>query len=327
MQFKCVNCGGNVVYDPKSGHMLCTSCHSVDTEEIVKQEDSYSCPSCGGKLTVNEFTSATKCEYCGSYNIIDEKIVYPYGPDLVLPFRFTKEQATELLRKEFKDRLFCPNDFLSERTLENLEGDYVPFWMYSYNTHAVWDGIGTKVRTWISGNTEYTETSKFQVYREMNIDFNRIPVDASIKMPDRIMDIMEPYEYKDLEKFQPKYMSGFTAETYNQTPDALEARAREKANKDTEDFLRSSMTGYDSLTPSRKDLQHRPSAREFAMMPVWKYVYRYHNTDYEYYINGQTGKVYGKLPKSAGKILFSGTTLLVGLLLLLRVLQYFVEVF
>lgn len=327
MQFKCVNCGGNVVYDPKSGHMLCASCHSVDTEEIVKQEDSYSCPSCGGKLTVNEFTSATKCEYCGSYNIIDEKIVYPYGPDLVLPFRFTKEQATELLRKEFKDRLFCPNDFLSERTLENLEGDYVPFWMYSYNTHAVWDGIGTKVRTWISGNTEYTETSKFQVYREMNIDFNRIPVDASIKMPDRIMDIMEPYEYKDLEKFQPKYMSGFTAETYNQTPDALEDRAREKANKDTEDFLRSSMVGYDSLTPSRKDLQHRSSAREFAMMPVWKYVYRYHNTDYEYYINGQTGKVYGKLPKSVGKILFSGTTLLVGLLLLLRVLQYFVEVF
>lgn len=327
MQFKCVNCGGNVVYDPKSGHMLCASCHSVDTEEIVKQEDSYSCPSCGGKLTVNEFTSATKCEYCGSYNIIDEKIVYPYGPDLVLPFRFTKEQATELLRKEFKDRLFCPNDFLSERTLENLEGDYVPFWMYSYDTHAVWDGIGTKVRTWISGNTEYTEISKFQVYREMNIDFNRIPVDASIKMPDHIMDIMEPYEYKDLEKFQPKYMSGFTAETYNQTPDALEARAREKANKDTEDFLRSSMIGYDSLTPSRKDLQHRPSAREFAMMPVWKYVYRYHKTDYEYYINGQTGKVYGKLPKSVGKILFSGTTLLVGLLLLLRVLQYFVEVF
>lgn len=327
MQFRCMNCGGNVIYDPKSGSMLCASCNSVNSEEIVKQEDSYSCPSCGGKLTVNEFTSATRCEYCGTYNIIDEKITYPYGPDLVLPFRFSKEQATELLRKEFKDKLFCPGDFLSERTLEDLQGDYVPFWMYSYSTHAVWDGIGTKVRTWRSGDTEYTETSKYQVYREMNIDFKQVPVDASIPMPDNVMDIMEPYDYKALESFQPKFMSGFYAETYNQTPDQLEERARVKVDRDTNDWLNSSMKGYNSLTPNRKEIRHKPTAREFAMMPVWKYVYRYHNTDYEYYINGQTGKVYGKLPKSAGRILFSGISLLVGSMLLLRVLQYFMEVF
>lgn len=327
MQFKCVNCGGNVVYDPKNGSMLCASCNSVDSEEIVKQEDSYTCPSCGGNLEVNEFTSATKCEYCGSYNIIDEKVTYPYGPDLVLPFRFTKEQATELLRKEFKDKLFCPGDFLSQRTLENLEGDYVPFWMYSYATHAVWDGTGTKVRVWTSGDTEYTETSKFHVYREMNINFKQIPVDASYKMPDDIMDIMEPYEYDKLEKFEPKFMSGFEAETYNQTPDELEPRAKKKADHDTSAWLQSSMNGYDSLTPSVRDIQHRPTAREFAMMPVWRYVYRYHNKDYKYYINGQTGKVYGKLPKSAGKIAFSGAALFTGLLLFMKVLQYFVEVF
>ena len=326
MQFRCVNCGGNVVYDPKSRNMLCLSCNSVNSEEIVKQEDSYSCPSCGGIMTVNDFTSATKCEFCGAYNIIDEKITYPYGPDLVLPFRFTKEQATELLRKEFKDKLFCPSDFLSQRTLENLEGDYVPFWLYSYATDAVWDGIGTKVRTWTRGNTEYTETSKFQVYREIKINFKQIPVDASVPMPDTVMDLLEPYQYEDFENFQPKFMSGFKAETYNQPPDQLESRAKAKADRDTESWLSSSMTGYNSLTPTRKEIRHKPTAREFAMMPVWKYVYRYRNTNYEYYINGQTGKVYGKLPKSTGKIIFSGSTLFVALLLLFKVLQFVVEV-
>lgn len=34
------------------------------------------------------------------------------------------------------------------------------------------------------------------------------------------------------------------------------------------------------------------------MLPVWKYVYRYHGKDLEYYINGQTGKVYGKCLKA-----------------------------
>lgn len=107
-----------------------------------------------------------------------------------------------------------------------MEGDYVPFWLYSYDVTAEWDGIGTKVRTWRSGDTEYTETSKYHVYRRMELDFNRVPVDASIKMPDGIMDLMEPYSYEQLQKFEAKYMSGFEAETYNQTPDELEGRAK-----------------------------------------------------------------------------------------------------
>ena len=327
MQFKCANCGGNVVYDPSDGHMKCMSCQSVDTEEVVTQEDSYSCPSCGAKLEVNDFTSATKCGYCGAYLIIDEKITYPYGPDLLIPFRFSKEQATELLRKSFKDKLFCPNDFLSERTLENLEGDYIPFWMYSYDTHAVWDGTGEKRRSWRQGDTEYTEISTYHVHREIDIDFNQVPVDASIAMPDAVMDLMEPYEYKDLTKFEPKYMSGYIAETYNQPPDALEARAKSKIDLDTEQWLASTMSGYSALKPMQKVFDHKPTAREFAMMPVWRYVYRYHNKQYEYYINGQTGKVYGKLPKSTTKIWFSTTTLFVALVLLLKALQFLVEVF
>ena len=49
--------------------------------------------------------------------------------------------------------------------------------------------------------------------------------------------------------------------------------------------------------------------------------------DYEYYINGQTGKVYGTLPKSISKIIFTGGTMFAGLMLLGKVLQYVVEVF
>ena len=327
MQFKCVNCGGNVIYDPVKHAMVCESCNAVDSEELVKQERAYTCPSCGGQYTVNEYTSATKCDYCGSYNIVDEKIQYPYGPDLLIPFRFSKEQATELLRKEFKDRLFCPSDFLSTRTLENFKGEYVPFWLYSYNTHAVWDGIGTKVRTWVSGDTEYTETSKFQVYREMNIDFKQVPVDASIPMPDKVMDLMEPYEYGDMVKFEPKYMSGYSAETYNLDPIILEPRAKEKIEKDTDTWIRDSISGYTTVTATRKNNVHTPSAREFAMLPIWKYTYRYRNKDFDYYINGQTGKVYGSMPKSIGKIWFTGLSFFAALSLLVLALIQFVEVF
>ena len=112
-----------------------------------------------------------------------------------------------------------------------------------------------------------------------------------------------------------------------ETPDEVEVRAKAKADRDAREWLNSTLTGYNSLSPTKSQIIHKPRAREFAVMPVWKYVYRYHSRNYEYYINGQTGKVYGTMPKSTGRILFTGGTMLAGLLLLMQVIQFFVEVF
>lgn len=326
MQFKCANCGGNVVYDPKGRSMLCENCNSRDSEEIINQQDCYSCVSCGAPLTVKKFTSATKCESCGSYSIVDEKINYPYGADVMLPFRISKEDATEILRKEFKNRVLCPDDFLSARTLEQLSGEYVPFWLYSYDTHAKWNGTATKVRVWRSGNKEYTETSRYAIYREMEIKYQRVPVDASEDMPDKIMDIMEPYNYKELEEFQEKKLSGFYAETYNMPPQDLEGRAVEKVNGDTDEWIRDSINGYDSVHANSKNYNNQPVNREFALMPVWKYVYRFHGKNLEYYVNGQTGKAYGKIPKSTGKTFFVAGSLLLSLICLGQAIGFILEV-
>ncbi len=79
----------------------------------------------------------------------------------------------------------------------------------------------SKIRTWRSGNYEYTETSLYQVERDATIDFEKLPVDASIAMPDEAMDLIEPYDYKALEDFQTKYMSGFFAENIIWMPRSL----------------------------------------------------------------------------------------------------------
>ena len=38
-----------------------------------------------------------------------------------------------------------------------MEGIYVPFWLYDYKACYDYTGEGVRVRTWTSGNTEYTE--------------------------------------------------------------------------------------------------------------------------------------------------------------------------
>ena len=84
------------------------------------------------------------------------------------------------------------------------------------------------MRSWTTGNTQYTETSYYDIVRDMDIDFVKIPVDASVEMPDDVMDLMEPFDYKELQEFKPEYLSGFHSERYNMTSDLVESRAKAK---------------------------------------------------------------------------------------------------
>ena len=67
---------------------------------------------------------------------------------------------------------------------------YVPFWMYDYDSKVDYQALGTKVRTWTSGDKRYTETSYFDVFRKLHVNYENIPFDASIDMVDGIMDLM-----------------------------------------------------------------------------------------------------------------------------------------
>ena len=101
MIYKCMNCGGNVVYDPQSGHMKCMSCGGSDCEQSIPSETPMICPACGTQITYrNEYGSAGKCPACGVPIIRDDFIVYPYGPDVILPFKVSKRDAEEKLKQE-----------------------------------------------------------------------------------------------------------------------------------------------------------------------------------------------------------------------------------
>lgn len=308
MIYKCKNCGGNVVYHPDKKKMYCPHCEAVDSEEEVPSSVTE-CANCGAPVEVSRYTSACKCEHCGSYMILEERVEGELTPHLILPFQISKEKAVKLLEKEFQSRYFTPGTFLSAATLTGMEGIYVPFFLYGYLGTFDYAGTGTKVRSWRRGNTEYVETSWFRVERNLDIDFDRIPVDASIDMNNDMMDLLEPFDSGALESFQKKYMSGFEGEMYSEGLMSLEHRAQEKARRDAEELLRDTISGYTSLHADRKHLNLRRQTAEYALLPVWVYYYSYHGQKYTYYVNGQSGKVLGKTPVSKGKMFAYGASL------------------
>lgn len=308
MLFKCKNCGGNVIYEPGRGRMYCPHCESEESQDTVQGSSMTQCINCGAPIEVKEYTSACKCEHCGSYLVFNERVEGIYEPHMILPFRVNKDAAVEALNQEFQKRAFTPSDFLSVKSLEKMEGIYVPFWLYDYQAAYDFAGEGTKVRSWTSGNTEYVETSYYEVIRKMDVDFDKIPVDASYAMEDGVMDLMEPYSYQELVGFDPKYMSGFYGEVYNQGAPELEGRAQVKARNASEEMMQASLRDYSTMKPYRKDLNLARNGVNYALMPVWQYAYQYKGQTYQYHVNGQTGKVIGITPISKEKVLLYGAS-------------------
>ncbi|MBR3634948.1 MAG: hypothetical protein IKN47_02035 [Lachnospiraceae bacterium] len=313
MFFKCRNCGGNIVYNPDKKAMCCPHCESLDSEEKVDSPAlmetlKVTCASCGAPVDIKEHTSATRCPNCGNYFVIDERVTGNFKPHLIIPFKLGKDTAKELLRKEFDKRPFTPQGFMTNASLDKMEGNYVPFFMYDYHSDMSYQAVGTKVRHWSDSSYEYTETSYYDVTRDMNADFDRVPVDASIEMDDGLMDLIEPYNYSELEEHQDKYLSGFLSEKYNMGEKELTPRAEQKVLKDSQDMLHASVSGYATLTEVTETITPTKKAVDYALLPVWEYIYGYQGKQYKYHVNGQTGKVLGETPVAKGKVIAYGCT-------------------
>ena len=50
MFYRCKDCGGNAVYDPKKKKMVCESCGNEETQEKIPQEKLHICNNCGAEI-------------------------------------------------------------------------------------------------------------------------------------------------------------------------------------------------------------------------------------------------------------------------------------
>ncbi|MBQ3046378.1 MAG: hypothetical protein IJD49_10545, partial [Clostridia bacterium] len=274
---KCPHCGGAVEFNVGAQKLKCPYCDAeFDIAAMQQAEDFaantveqinwnsqgsqwgagetdgmsvYACKSCGGEIVADATTGATSCPYCGNQVVMQGQFSGALKPDLVIPFKLDKKAAKEALKKHFKGKKFVPKAFLAENKLDEIKGVYVPHWLFSCDAVVNASYQAEKYRHWSDSKNEYTETTAYNVYRSGSIGFDNVPVDGSTKMPDDLMESIEPFNINEAVPFNTAYLAGYLADKYDVDVNQSMGRANERIQASALDAFEDTVEGYNAVTP------------------------------------------------------------------------------
>ncbi len=353
-EYKCPCCGGGIAFDSSIQKMKCPYCGTEFEMETLAGYDSelrndqsddmrwetnagtqwqegetgglraYVCNSCGGEIACDENTAATSCPFCGSPVVLTGQFSGALKPDYVIPFQLDKKDAKEALIKHYEGKRLLPKVFKNQNHIDEVKGVYVPFWLFDAEADVNMRYRATRVRAWSDSRYDYTETSFYAVRRGGTIGFERVPVDGSTKMPDDLMESVEPFDFSKAVDFRTAYLAGYLADKYDVDADQSVARANERIRRSTEEAFAATVNGYTTVVREAGSIRLENGRVKYALLPVWLLSTTWNGQNYLFAMNGQTGKMVGNLPvdKAAytkwlfgltgiiGAILFAGSYLL-----------------
>lgn len=274
---------------------------SSDWGADAEKMKAYDCPSCGAQLICDENTSATSCPYCGNPSIVPGQFAGVLKPDFVIPFKKSKDDAVKALENYYRGKKFLPDAFTKNNKIQEIQGVYVPFWLFDGEVDVDMTFDAVDISSYRSGDYQITEKRFFELIREGTVPFEKIPVDASTKMPDTHMDAVEPFDYKELKPFSTAYLPGYLADRYDLKVEDCSPRADQRAEKTAVDVVTGSVSRYESVTMTSKRLNLKRGKVSYALLPVYMLNTKWNGNDYLFAMNGQTGKFIGNLPVDNGK--------------------------
>lgn len=340
-EYKCPCCGGGINFDSGVQKMKCPYC---DTEfemdalqgfdEDLKNDapdemnwdmgaDSqwqagelegmkvYGCKSCGGQIVGDPNLGAASCPYCGNPVVMMGQFSGDLRPDKVIPFKLNKDAAVDAYKKHIQGKKLLPKVFQSQNHIDEIQGVYVPFWMFDADADANIRYKATKERKWSDNDYDYTETSYYSVFRSGSLSFNNVPVDGSTKMADDLMESIEPFDMAAAVDFQTAYLAGYLADKYDVTEKDSIERANTRIKTSTERMFADTVKDFHTVTPESTSVRLSSGKAKYVLCPVWILNTRWNNEIFTFAMNGQTGKLVGDLPvdKNAKNKMFWTTTL------------------
>ena len=313
---RCPKCGAtDILLNPKSGKLRCSYCrHEFDPEKITGMEEdiknltgevmgsgaqniiadtnnvlTFKCTSCGAEIVVdtNEASHA-RCHWCRNVLSVNQQIPNGTIPDVVLPFKLTKDQAKASIEKFVGKRKFFANPkFRQEFTTENIMGVYFPYMIVDVNSHAKLIGQGehlVRFYTVKSGNSEERryDADLYDVEREFDLAIKGLTIESNSdrlnnedkSKTNNVINAIMPFDTENAVKYDSNYMRGYTSEKRNVNVDELKELVKVQSKDVARFAANESLKNYDrGVAWSSEEFNVKGQQWKAAYLPVWLYSY------------------------------------------------------
>jgi len=329
---KCPACGGTMDFDPATGGLRCPYCDhteeikTVDTQPQKAQELDFAsaeltgncdwgvsqktvtCKSCGATTVYDSLEVANECPYCGSNQVMEANDVSTLAPNGVVPFRITAKQAGENFKSWIKGKWFCPKAAKESAEADQFQGIYLPYWTFDSDTHTDYTakyGINRRVK---DGDNEKTVTDWYNTSGTYDHFIDDMLVSGSTNHDASIMSCIEPFDTEDNKAYQPEYIAGYAAERYSiGLKDAWE-KAKQFITSRLKSLIESKVVS-ENRADTVKDVVMRTTysniTYKYLMLPIYISSFTYKGKVYQFMVNGQSGKVGGRSPVSALRVMLA----------------------
>jgi DNA-directed RNA polymerase subunit RPC12/RpoP len=336
--YSCKNCGAELYWDTQVGCLKCKFCDAefqasdfedhtvvdepvknesmdkeyVNSEGITDDMSVYECKNCGGEVVTLNTTMATICPYCGEAISITSKSVGDFRPELCIPFKKDKKQIVDIYKNYVSGSFLAPKEFKEQSTIEKIQGLFTPFYLHSINNKAKHAFEGEILSSHKRGYDKVTTHKVYSLTIDADGKFEKIPTDASKRIENSLMEAIEPFDYNECKSYNPAYMAGFMAEQTDDDVDDMNIRAETRSTQAMREKAHSAFRNYSSVRQINESIKISQHTSQYVLLPVWLLNVKHGDKKYTFAINGQTGKVVGKLPIDKLKLfLIGGGSLLV----------------
>lgn len=347
---RCPKCGAtDILLNPKTGKLRCSYCrHEFDPEKITGMEEdiknltgeimgsgaqniiadtnsvlTFKCTSCGAEIVVDTSeASHARCHWCRNILSVNQQIPNGTIPDVVLPFKLTKDQAKACIEKFVGKRKFFANSkFKQEFTTENIMGVYFPYMIVDVNSHAKLIGQGehlVRFYTVKSGNSEERryDADLYDVEREFDLAINGLTIESNSdrlnnedkNKTNNVINAIMPFDTENAVKYDSNYMRGYTSEKRNVNVDELKELVKVQSKDVARFAANDSLKNYDrGVAWSSEEFNVKGQQWKAAYLPVWLYSYQEVKGDKKvlHYVavNARTEETMGSVPIHMPKLI------------------------
>ncbi len=271
------------------------------------------CPTCGASVEADATVLSTKCAFCDSPLVDSDHASEPV--DAVASFSVPKERAVSLLKGFLQSQRMAPKSIRKAAEPDEIDAVLVPFYAYDAMARSQYSaqvGVNwTRTETYVAyedgkavtKTRQVTETEWFPLSGTHKREWKDHLVSASKGLPEAEANELEPFDLGRAKPFAPELTAGLIAEH----PTIAHQQAHDVASNELAALEKRAIAN--NLLPGDKyqSLQSSTSvdveAVRLVLLPVWIAAVQGPKGTIRLLVNGQTGEVVGKVPRSGFKVM------------------------